>query len=73
MCYSIESGRIALAIGTIQTYFWFCVFSLYQMFKEEKSLIPIITIPSKSEAPTNFTETFLTKVADQACDYSAIP
>lgn len=43
------------------------------MFKEEKSLIPVITIPIMSEAPTNFTETFLTKIADQPCDYSAIP
>lgn len=43
------------------------------MFRDEKSLFPIITIPGKSEAPTNFTETFLTKVADQSCDYSAIP
>lgn len=42
------------------------------MFKDERKLFPMITFPTKTEAPENFIETFLTRVPDQP-DYSSIP
>lgn len=69
---------VFLLTGAISTYFWLCIYSLYQMFKEEKeqlnNTIPMEHTNSESKPPSYAETSFpITQGADPVPDYSSIP
>lgn len=71
---------VFILVGVIHIYFWFCIYSMYQLFNEEreqlKNSIPMEHTNSiKSEPLPSYEETSfpITKGADPVQNYSSIP
>lgn len=67
-----------IIVGAIHIYFWLCIYSMYQMFNDEreqlKNSIPMEHTSTESHPPSYAETSFpITKVADPVPDYSSIP
>lgn len=68
-----------ILVGAIHIYFWLCIYSLYQLFSEEKeqlkNSIPMEHTNISESQPPSYAETSfpITKGADSVPDYSSIP
>lgn len=79
---NLAKGAFAVIITTaIQLYFWCCIFSLYQLFSSEESLLPINnSIPmnqtNTADLPPSYAEVSIpmNKGVDVTVqDYASIP
>lgn len=77
---SYSKGFLFLIIvAAIHIYFWLCIYSMYQMFTDEKeqlkNSIPMEHTSTVGSQPPSYAETSfpITKGADPVPDYSSIP